>query len=211
MADKENTDPEGSREFTDSQRMCVALLKDKQVKYPELKEKFLEKWPGTQPPSRRGAYSMWKELNSRYTVKDERKGNFGILRTGRSEENIKAVKELLASEITKQPDEIGSSSRRDSVSLSSATSNRICRQDLNLRPYKLLRVQKITEHNKEMRLNMARLLSRKPNEYYRNLCVSDEAWFTLGGHVFNRKNTVIYSPHGQGIPEQWKSESSQAQ
>ena len=58
---------------------------------------------------------------------------------------------------------------------------------------------------------MARLLSRKPNEYYRNLCVSDEAWFTLGGHVFNQKNTVIYSPHGQGIPEQWKSESSQAQ
>ena len=53
--------------------------------------------------------------------------------------------------------------------------------------------------------------SRKDKVWYSNLCVSDEAWFTLGGHVFNRKNTVIYSPAVKGTPEQWISESQQGQ
>ena len=58
---------------------------------------------------------------------------------------------------------------------------------------------------------MGQVLSRKPRSWYSKLSVSDEAWFSLGGHVFNRKNTVLYAPGGGGTPEQWFSEASQAQ
>ena len=54
-------------------------------------------------------------------------------------------------------------------------------------------------------------LSSKSRTWYSHLSVSDEAWFSLGGHVFNRKNTVLYAPQGQGTPNQWFSESSQSQ
>ena len=64
--------------------------------------------------------------------------------------------------------------------------------------------------------------------------MSDEAWFTLNGHVMNRyslviwnvpvvegtylfanplflprKNTVIYAPWGAGTPVQWRTEAEQ--
>ena len=58
---------------------------------------------------------------------------------------------------------------------------------------------------------MGRLLSRKPIQWFKNLCVSDEAWFTLTGHVFNRQNTVCYSPAGDGVPHQWIIKASQSQ
>ena len=58
---------------------------------------------------------------------------------------------------------------------------------------------------------MGGFLSGKSKAWFEHLSVSDEAWFSLGGHVFNRKNTVLYSPQGKGTPDQWFSESSQAQ
>ena len=83
MNDHENIPPGGQREFTNSQRLFVALLKDKQVKYPVVKAQFLDKWPGRQPPSRQGVFKMWGKLHTKHTVKDERKGNSGREKTGR--------------------------------------------------------------------------------------------------------------------------------
>ena len=62
----------------------------------------------------------------------------------------------------------------------------------------------------EARVQMGRLLERKTFSWYSNLCVSDEAWFSLTGHVFNRQNTVCYAPSGQGTPEQWITQATQS-
>ena len=61
-----------------------------------------------------------------------------------------------------------------------------------------------------MRLEMGRFLVRKPNQYFENLLVSDEAWFTLGGHVMNRQNNILYAPVGKGVPDQWFTEATQS-
>ena len=42
------------------------------------------------------------------------------------------------------------------------------------------------------RVEMGRFLSSRPVSYFERLAVSDKAWFCLGGHVYNRKNTVLY-------------------
>ena len=84
-------------------------------------------------------------------------------------------------------------------------------KDLKLKPYRILRMHKVTQQQTVARLKMLRLLARKPADWFKNLCVSDEEWFTLSGHVYNRQNTVCYSPRGGGAPDQWVTQASQAQ
>lgn len=200
------------KRFTPEQRLWIAMEKEKNTSTAEIKAQFSVKWPGKAPPSVRSTiYRIWKKLSQHHTVLDLHKGNSGRKRTGRSEENIAAVRAVLENQIDKNPDEIVCSSRRNGLNLSQSTFNRITRMDIKFHPYRVLRSQKITPHNVTLRLEMGRLLSLKSKEWYSHLSVSDEAWFSLGGHVFNRKNTVLYSPHGGGTPEQWFSESSQAQ
>ena len=139
------------------------------------------------------------------------KGNSGRKKTGRSETNIELVKNLLEDQANKRPDEIVSSSRRNNLNLTQSTFNRISRIDSKFHPYTILRRQNISPNNIHLRLRMGRFLSHKSKSWFEHLSVIDEAWFFLGGHVFNRKNTVIYSPQGKGTPDQWLSESSQAQ
>ena len=55
---QENHPPEINKEFTPSQRLFVALLKEKGVIYPDIKAQFMVKWPGCSPPSRKGVYKM---------------------------------------------------------------------------------------------------------------------------------------------------------
>ena len=135
---------------------------------------------------------MWKKLSQHHTLLDRRPKNSGRPSTARNQDNIEAVRELLESECDREPDEIGSSSRRNDLNLSKSSFNRITKHDLKLHPYRLLRLQKATPQHVQLRVKMGRLLSRKTKPWFGNLCVSDEAWFTLGGHVYNRKNTVIY-------------------
>ena len=118
---------------------------------------------------------------------------------------------IFLNESGRKPDEIGSSARRNSLGLSKSTFNRITRNDLHLTPYKILKHQKLTPQNEAARLEMGRFLSNRPNSYFERLSVSDEAWFSLGGHVFNKKNTVLYSPNDDGTPSQWFSNSAQSQ
>ena len=75
----------------------------------------------------------------------------------------------------------------------------------------MLRLHKVTDQQREARVKMGKLLVRKSLSWYRDLCVSDEAWFTLSGHVFNRQNTVCYAPSGQGTPEQWTTQAGQSE
>ena len=72
------------------------------------------------------------------------------------------------------------------LGISKSVYNRITKYDLKLTPYKILRVHKVNEVQAEARLKMGRLLVRKPLSLFGDLCVSDEAWFSLSGHVFNR-------------------------
>ena len=112
---------------------------------------------------------------------------------------------------SRAPGQQGPSARRHNEPIKKSSYNNITKKDLKLKPYKILRLHKVTDQQTVARLKMGRLLARKPASWYRELCVSDEAWFTLSGHVFNRQNTVCYSPSGEGTPDQWISEATQSQ
>ena len=96
------------------------------------------------------------------------------------------------------------------MNISKSSFKRILLKDLGWWPYKILRRQKISPANAEMRLQMGHFLAPKPKRYFENLIVSDEAWFTMGGHVMNRQNNVLYAPCGQGVPQQWFTEAEQS-
>ena len=192
------------------QRLFIALEKEKGKNTTEIKTQFSLKWPGKDPPHRSTIYKIWKKLRNNHTVQNLNKGNSGRRMSGRSDHNIDQVRALLEDQVDKKPDEIVCSSRRNNLDLTKSTFNRITRLDIKFHPYKILRRQKISPRNVNFRLSMGRFLSGKSKEWFKHISVSDEARFSLGGHVFNMKNTVLYSPKGQGTPEQWFSESSQA-
>ena len=119
--------------------MFVALLKEKGVKHRELCLKFSVRWPNKSPPSRSQVYRISKKLHTHQTLDNRRKGNVGRPRSARTPANIRAVKEALEAEADRKPDQVGSSSRRNNLSISKSTFNRITRKDLKLSPYKIPR------------------------------------------------------------------------
>ena len=55
MNNDDNVSPEEEqREYSTSQRLFVAFLKDKKVIYPVISAQFKEKWPEVKPSSRSG-------------------------------------------------------------------------------------------------------------------------------------------------------------
>ena len=162
--------------------------------------------------SRSQAYRIYGKFKTEYTCHNLNSGRSGRKKTGRSPENIASVKRLLEGELAKKPDEHKASARRNILAgITKSTFNRITTIDLKLKPYKLLRHQKLTQDHCDRRLAMCNFLQTQNNNYFESLVVSDEAWFTVGGHCFNRQNTVVYSPSGQGTPDHWFSEAVQGQ
>ena len=83
-------------QFSPEQRLWIAIMKEKGVATSKIKAEFSMKWPGKAPPaSNTTIYRIWKKLKEHHTVKNLNKGNSGRKRTGRSEENIDLVKNLL--------------------------------------------------------------------------------------------------------------------
>ena len=202
--------PNKPNKFTPEQKLFCVFSKVRGLKTPQIQFEFLQKWPSQQPPKRNSIFRFEKTLNEEKNVFDQRKGKSGRKITVRTQENINSVENILDSEKDRRPDQPGSSCRRNTLNLTKSSFNRIVRKDLGWKPYKIIRRQKITPANAVMRLQMARYLVSKPKRYFENLIVSDEAWFTIGGHVMNRQNNVLYAPSGQGVPDQWFTEAKQS-
>ena len=197
------------REFTKEERMFCVNLKMRGEKYPEIQRKFLLEF-GRVAPSVRGVFSMARKLKTDCTLTDLRKGRSGHRVTVRTPANIARVQRECERAKTREPGVPGPSARRHAAPVKKSTFNTITKKDLNLRPYVVSRVHKVGETQTERRLKMGRFLASKSLGWFDDLIVSDEAWFTLSGHVFNRKNTVCYSADGAGRPEQWQSEAAQS-
>ena len=196
-------------EFSPCERMFVCQLKLKGDTFPNIRSKFMVRF-GKTAPSRSAMKYMADKLRTSYTVWDRRKGNCGPKKTVRTPEVIASVKRSLERAAQRKPGQPGPSVRRNPQSLDKSSFNRITREDLKLKPYKILRLHKVTEQQCVARLKMGRMLARKPLAWYQTIAVSDEAWFCLSGHVFNRQNNVCYSPSGSGTPDQWRSEAEQS-
>ena len=196
--------------LTPDQKLFVVLSKEKGIKTPQIQTEFNRKWPESTAPSRRTIFNLSRVLNKHKNLLDQRSVSSGGGKTVRIQENIDAVKEVLENEMHRTPDQPGSTCRRNPLQLSKSSFHRIIKKDLGWKPYKIVRRQKLTADNVLMRVQMGRYLSTKPMSYFESLIVSDEAWFTLGGHVMNRQNNVLYSPPGNGALDQWFTEAKQS-
>ena len=118
--------------------------------------------PAKSPPSRVRVYKMRKILHANKTLLDKRTTNSGGGKTIRTEENIQMIKEYLEAEVERNPDEIGSSAWRNDLPFTKSSFNRITKKDLNLHPFQIIRQQKVSAEHAFLRLQMGRILSRKP-------------------------------------------------
>ena len=140
-------------------------------------------------------FSIWanvRKYEEHGTSLNRNKGNSGRRCTGRSEQNIAAVRQQL------QQHPRGTSSRRNGLGLPSATFNRITRLDLHMHPYRVHIRHQLTERNFPRRLEFSRWLIARTNRdahFLRNLVIGDETGFGMDGKV-NSHNVTEYAPAG---------------
>ena len=58
---------------------------------------------------------------------------------------------------------------------------------------------------------MARNLYHQRDDFFNRLAVSDESWFTISGHVLNRKTVVNWKKDRTGSPDEWFTEQKQGE
>ena len=81
-------------------------------------------------------------------------------------------------------------------------------KDIGYTQYRVRRHQELSPLNEERRLEFCQLMKKKPEDFFSNLVITDEKMFVVKGHVYSRKNCVIYSKKGEGSPQNWFSTSS---
>jgi len=159
--------------------------------YVVVKNEFRRAFPGVQPPNNSTIYRKVKKYLARGTSRNLCKENSGRPRTGRSQNNINAVQNLLLN----TPRDI--STRRNNLGISRATFNRIVRQDLKWHPYRIhIRHQlKNTDFPRLLQFCQWFLHQCQTNRFLANLVIGDEASFALNGKV-NTHNVREYAPQG---------------
>jgi hypothetical protein len=138
-------------------------------------------------PTVKRIYNKWKENG---TIHNLNKENSGRQRTGRSEDNIDAVRLNVMADPNISVRKLSAATQ-----LSKATCHRICRKDLQMKPYKLQCHQEISGIDKDRRL----LFCNKINDMVTsnelnlmNIIFSDECHIYLKGTP-NRQNFRYWS------------------
>ena len=192
--------------FSLEERKLVVEMKIRGAHWMDVTNEFRTKFNKT--ISKAGVFKIMARWTNHSMLHDFPKQRNKTVRTP---ENIEAVNQCLKRERDLEPGMLRSSCRRNDFTFSAASFNRICKQDLKLHPYKLVKRQALGPTDCTRRLSMCRFLQEQPVKFYNYLAVSDEAWFCLNGHVYNPQNSRCYSEAKMGVPEHWFSEASQSQ
>ena len=197
-------------QFSIRERTFLACCHLKGLSWIKIQDSFREKFPNSRMPSRMTVHRLAKKFKDEGSVHNLNKMHSGRPRSARTVANIDRVRLLLNQERDLAVGFFRSSARRNNLMVSKSTFNRITRLDLKHHPYVVARHCHLSDRAKQLRITMAQFLIRQPHLFYARLLVTDEATFTLGGHVFNRRMTVCYSQCRQGRPEHFFSESVQS-
>lgn len=158
-------------------------------KSPNAVRKVLRKqYPDIQPLSRKQIYRIIKKFEETGSVFDRRKGNSGRRKTGRSEDIIEEVKEVIE-ETPKMSVRTVMSNITNKASVS--TVRRILKFDLKLKPYKVQVMQHLKETDTISRMEFS-------NWALLNPAAIDATWFTDESHFHlnvevNKQNLRVWS------------------
>lgn len=177
-------------QLTTEQRVFVVTNFIRTQSVREVQNAFRIRFPNRNPPLRNTILDNVAKYQNTGTSLNRNKGNSGRRRTGRSEGNIAAVRELL-----EQNPHV--SSRRNPIAIPQATFNRITRLDLRWHPYRMHVRHELLENDWPRRLRFSEWFNqrcRKEN-FLDQLIIGDEAGFEMNGQV-NTHNVREYAPKG---------------
>lgn len=176
--------------WTDAEKaFCVeAYISSKS--YKETRRLFLKKFDLNH---RRSDLAPGKTCVKKWVEKFREKGTFkggrgGTSRTVRTQANIKDVEDSVARSPKKSIRR-----RSQSLGLTRSTMHNILKRDLHLRPYRVQICHLLKTSDMKRRMQMADWFKRHP-DVFKNLWFSDEAHFSLSGHV-NSHNAVHWGSH----------------
>lgn len=147
-----------------------------------------KKYPDTKYLSRNQIYRIVKRFEESGTVLSRWKGHSGRKRSGRSEENIEEVKNVMEETPRKS---IRSVMREVTNTASYSSVQRILKYDLKLKPYKIAVMQHLKDRDIDTRMEFANWALENP-EVINNIWFSDEAHFYMDGAV-NKQNLRFWS------------------
>ena len=176
--------------LTTEQRVFAATNFIRTQSVTEVQNAFRVTFPNWNPPLRNTILDNVREYQNTGTSLNRNKGNSGRRRSGRSEENIAAVRELLQH----NPHV---SSRRNPIAVSQPTFNRITRLDLRWHPYRMHVRHKLLQNDWPRHLRFPEWFNQCcQNENFLDwFIIGDEAGFEMNRQV-NKHNVCEYAPRG---------------
>ena len=177
-------------QLTTEQRTFVVLTFNQTRSLQRTRDAFRERFPEREPPAAKTIWANVRKYQEHGTSLNRNKENSGRRRTGRSPENIAAVRQQL------QEHPRGTSARRNGVGIPSATFNRITRLDIQQHPYRSHIRHQLSPGDFARRLAFSRWFvnsTQRDANFLRKLVIGDEAAFSMNGEV-NAHNTHEYAP-----------------
>ena len=158
-------------------------------------EAFQQRFPERNPPTDKTIRRIISKFRNTGSVANQNSGRSGRRRTARTPENVARVQEAI---VAANNQNVSISARRNGLGISSATFNRITKNDLNWHPYQMFIRHQLENNDFERRINFCQWLLNKFNEpdFLNKIVIGDEAAFSLNGKV-NSHNVVMYAPKGQ--------------
>ena len=175
------------------------------VSIKEIQEQWKSHFKRTSP-EHMTIYRIYQKATSANII-ESKKRNFGRKRTVRTKEVIEEIKEVLDSENDAQPQHNVNPGRSNQWVIKRGSWANIMK-DIGYTQYRVRRHQELSPLNEERRLEFCKLMKKKHEDFFSNLVITDEKMFVVKGHVYSRKNCVIYSKKGEGSPKNWFSTSS---
>ena len=172
--------------LTPEQRWFVVKHHSEGLSWEQIGTQWQLSYPDRNPPAVRTMKTLVAKMDQHHTLQDLRKGRSGRKRSVRTPFNIQWVLTILNDDMLSIPGDRVNSARRNQIQMNKSSWNRITKTDLQMHPYRVVRRQRLKLRHKQERLTMGQFLTQQPQAYFDNLSCSDEAYFTLNGHVFNR-------------------------
>lgn len=154
-------------------------------------EAFRNHFPDKDPPSKSTIFRNVDKYSRDGTSLNLNKQRSGRPRTVRTQENIEVVRQTLAENPTL-------STRRNPFNITQSSVTRIIKCDLRWHPYKIHLRHELKEQDFGRRVRFCNwfIAQCQNNRFLRNLIISDEASFSMGGKV-SSQNVRHYAPKGE--------------
>ena len=180
-------------QFTPQQRSFLVTEYARTQSVTEVLQVFRRRYPNDRCPSRKTVLRNVQKYQRTGTSHNLCAGHSGRRRSGRSELNINAIRQVL--EHTQNNNQ-GISSRRNGLQLTQSTFNRITRIDLRYHPYQMIMRHELLARDRERRIAFSNWFLQRPPRFLEDLLIGDEACFSLNSSL-NTHNIRQYAPRGQ--------------